>query len=344
MSNKEIEFAPGFTVNQTGMVIGPDGKQRPVYKNGDGYLGVSIKTKDGQWVTFGIQRLVALAFVKNHKPLLRTQVNHFDMDKENNHASNLDWVTDKENQMHAGLCDPRCLRKKLVVAGKQLHHNLGTFLVSTLVEAAAITQMSEKLVWEIIKGDATDPYWNITYLEYNSRLPENLKRLNNAKGAGVRRRIKVKDVLTGIITTYDSFRAAARDLDVIPTAVQHAMMRDDTLRSLQRRYLVVDENKPFPNVTADDLISNVRNVPKPVMAYHIEEKIWYVFGTVKEFIETSGLPTKLVRGRLSKSILTKDTGWVFMYKDNGSDAIVKIKEYLINEALVDGDVQIPSSQ
>lgn len=341
MSNKEIEFAPGFTVNQTGMVIGPDGKKRPVYKNGDGYLGVSVRTKDGQWVTFGIHRIVALSFVKNHKPLIRTQVNHFDMDKENNHASNLDWVTDKENQMHAGLCDPNCLRKKLIIRFRS--KDLTRFLASTLVEAAAITDLSEKVIWDIVKGDVIDPTWEITYLEYNARLPEDLRRLNKAEGSGIRRQIKVKDVLTGIVTTYNSFRAAARDLDVIPTAVQHAMMRDDKLRSLKRRYLVVGENKPFPNVTVDDLVSNVRNVPKPVMAYHIEEKIWYVFGTVKEFIETSGLPTKLVRGRLSKSILTKDTGWVFMYKDNGTDTIVEIKNYLINEALVGGDVQIPSS-
>lgn len=76
-----------------------------VYKlhpNTNGYLTVNISlgSRDNN-KTFLVHKAVAETFIPNpyHKP----QVNHKDLDKTNNFYSNLEWVTNRENCIHAQL-------------------------------------------------------------------------------------------------------------------------------------------------------------------------------------------------------------------------------------------------
>lgn len=66
--------------------------------NKKGYLSYTL-TKNGQRKGFSCHRLVAIMFIPqgNHN----LQVNHIDGDKNNNHFSNLEWCTCKENIHHA---------------------------------------------------------------------------------------------------------------------------------------------------------------------------------------------------------------------------------------------------
>lgn len=52
---------------------------------------------------FSVHTLVALAFVENMDKVNNVQVNHLDGVKTNNLYSNLEWVTNGENQRHAVL-------------------------------------------------------------------------------------------------------------------------------------------------------------------------------------------------------------------------------------------------
>ena len=63
-----------------------------------GYLRIRV-TIDRKKMTFKVHREVAKAFIDNPENL--PQVNHIDGNKNNNSVSNLEWVTNQENAIHA---------------------------------------------------------------------------------------------------------------------------------------------------------------------------------------------------------------------------------------------------
>lgn len=64
----------------------------------DGYLKVNLSKNNIQRKII-VHRLVAMAFISN--PYNYPQVNHIDGNKQNNEATNLEWVSNKENIQHA---------------------------------------------------------------------------------------------------------------------------------------------------------------------------------------------------------------------------------------------------
>jgi hypothetical protein len=59
---------------------------------GNGYLHVKINGRDQNK-----HRLIALQFVNNDDPDTKTQVDHIDRNKSNNHIDNLRWISPSEN-------------------------------------------------------------------------------------------------------------------------------------------------------------------------------------------------------------------------------------------------------
>ena len=65
-------------------------------KHCDGYIFVTLHGKQ-----YPIHRLVAEKFCENNNPHENLVVNHKDGNKQNNHADNLEWVTQSENIKHS---------------------------------------------------------------------------------------------------------------------------------------------------------------------------------------------------------------------------------------------------
>lgn len=76
----------------------------------DGYFSVILHLRNGE-KGFRVHRIVALAFIDN--PESKPYVNHIDGNKRNNVVTNLEWVTPRENTLHAikiGLMPPtKCI-------------------------------------------------------------------------------------------------------------------------------------------------------------------------------------------------------------------------------------------
>lgn len=64
----------------------------------DGYTSVKLY-KCNKGYQKSVHRVVAEAYIPN--PENKPQVNHKDLDKKNNEVTNLEWVTQAENQSHA---------------------------------------------------------------------------------------------------------------------------------------------------------------------------------------------------------------------------------------------------
>ena len=75
--------------------------------NDFGYCVVFLHGESNKRICERVNRLVALAFIPN--PYNLSDVNHKDLNKLNNHVSNLEWCTYQENMQHAvrtGLTHP----------------------------------------------------------------------------------------------------------------------------------------------------------------------------------------------------------------------------------------------
>lgn len=97
MENKLIAGSTCY-ITIDGNVIGANGFVRKLKTTLTGYqeIGISCFKK---MIWYRVHRLVAQYYIENkdNKPF----VNHIDGNKLNNHASNLEWVTHRENMDHA---------------------------------------------------------------------------------------------------------------------------------------------------------------------------------------------------------------------------------------------------
>lgn len=91
---KEIEYmGEKIIVDSDGTIIW-NNKVRNHNLNHDGYPVVSVKTQKG-WRSFGVARLIAMAFISNPNNL--PEVDHIDFNRENFSIENLAWISHEEN-------------------------------------------------------------------------------------------------------------------------------------------------------------------------------------------------------------------------------------------------------
>ena len=109
----KVKSLENYCVNEDGLILNTRtrGMVRPSI-NKKGYLQVCLTNKN----TYSIHRLVALTFIENKEN--KTEVNHIDGNKLNNHISNLEWNTTQENLEHKRINNlGKTLKAKLSATG-----------------------------------------------------------------------------------------------------------------------------------------------------------------------------------------------------------------------------------
>ena len=112
MEIKAIAGFENYFVTEDGKVYLFDFSQtREVkqYRLENGYMQVLLYNHNGKHHKY-VHRLVAEAFIDN--PENKTQVDHIDSNRANNHVDNLRWCTNKENHNFSNCKKPKNKRKK----------------------------------------------------------------------------------------------------------------------------------------------------------------------------------------------------------------------------------------
>jgi hypothetical protein len=81
---KEIPGTMGFTVSLTGEVFDKNNIQKKEYCNLDGYKTTSVLNTQGKWQTFGVHRLIALAYISYIGDVTKLTVNHINGNVQDN--------------------------------------------------------------------------------------------------------------------------------------------------------------------------------------------------------------------------------------------------------------------
>ena len=112
MKELKIKGSKGYYIREDGNVRSPKRESLKPKLTNSGYRFIYIKI-NGDFKAMYLHRLVSEYFIKNDNPEETFQVNHIDSDKLNNHYTNLEWVTPKQNIRHAmeNGFDPRCAAK-----------------------------------------------------------------------------------------------------------------------------------------------------------------------------------------------------------------------------------------
>lgn len=97
-----IENSPYHYISDYGRIFSTHtGKILSEIDNGNGYKTIRIRNnKNGRYKHHYLHRLVAKYFICDNADN-NMQVNHIDRNRANNHFSNLEWVTPKQNRAHS---------------------------------------------------------------------------------------------------------------------------------------------------------------------------------------------------------------------------------------------------
>lgn len=314
---KLIPGTMGFMASEDGVIYGPDKVERNTYNNADGYITASVKLLDGRWITFGVQRLVALAYLECPGDPNDFVVNHIDLNIENNHISNLEWLTVEQNNVHAALFGFSGKRARVRV--KKTYGDLTISLSANSIEQMSdMTKVSRLDIWKSIKDSIPIDGWLFKYIRSGEKPLELHSDQQFKKGISrdaefyQKKPIWIKDLDTGEVVAYESVTAAAKVHNVECNHINFAICKPDVPRLFKKNFMVSDTGE-FPELSAEEIEKRRVTGGRLVVGYHIDNKQLVMASSASSFIKQYGLSKKAITTTLKNNHLKAKGGWLFVY-------------------------------
>ena len=88
-----------YEISTNGKIRNKEKVNMKFFESNDKYLRVTL-VKNGKQSNYYVHRLVCIQFI--NRVAGKTQVNHKDLDRQNNKVNNLEWCTPEYNSNHRG--------------------------------------------------------------------------------------------------------------------------------------------------------------------------------------------------------------------------------------------------
>ncbi len=164
-----IAEAPRYKISDRGNVRSvADNKVKVAFPDQKGYIRVQLYRHPEKVITRKVHRLVAEYFVSDSGGL--PQVNHIDGNKQNNHYTNLEWMTNKQNYDHARSLNLHTHKSEIrLVAGKikvavqqgysisEIAKKLGT--TTKTINGHMVDAVSDPDYHELVQGISRKAYY-----------------------------------------------------------------------------------------------------------------------------------------------------------------------------------------
>jgi hypothetical protein len=136
---KLVNGYENYLISKSGLVYSIKAKKllKPTIDK-KGYCKVALYNKQGK-LSISLHRLVALNYIEN--PNNKPQINHINGIKSDNKVSNLEWVTNQENAIHAiksGLRDEAHKKARIDNQKQVIHLESGIFYDSLKIACESL--------------------------------------------------------------------------------------------------------------------------------------------------------------------------------------------------------------
>lgn len=306
MEIKPIVEYPGYSAREDGIILDCNGKVLWKSLTSGGYHTVFINGKSVHVHELILSTFKPLTNRKNMVP------NHFDLNKLNNALSNLDWVDDSWNNIHAELMYRRNPnRPHIKVIGDE------KILFNTIDDCSEYFNKQTLEIWNVLRYNLEIDGKRLVYLKWNDKdvlkvvREKTLKRVSKTKV----RNIKIMDLTNGVVKHYESMLSAARSLGVLLTHIRNRLSTAESPKVLNKRYVISDADGNFDYLTDNLKKELMSRGGKLVIAFNKSNNEFKTYKSAYSFIKTEGLKgfKKSITTNLKNKRLKEVNQFLFCY-------------------------------